>query len=70
MTLKLKFPHKTKYFKHFSIKQSDLEKTRKTLKNSGLDLLELWNTHDNNLCEIWHCVDTNKQTRIDIVLDK
>ena len=70
MTLKLKFPNKTKYIKHFSIKQSDLEKTRKTLKNSGLDLLELWNTQNNELCEIWQCVDTNKQARIDIVLDK
>ena len=67
MTLKLKFPNKTKYFKHFSIKQSDLEKTRNTLKNSGLDLLELWNTQINEHCEIWHCVDTNKQARIDII---
>ena len=66
MTLKLKFPQKTKYFKHFSIKQTDLEKTRKTLQDSGLDLLELWNTHDTNFCEIWHCVNTNQLTRIDI----
>ena len=66
MTLKLKFPNTTKYFKHFSIKQTDLEKIRKTLQDSGLDLLELWNTHDNNFCEIWHLLDTNQQTRIDI----
>ena len=70
MTLKLKFPNKTKYIKYFSIEQSDLEKTRKTLKNFGLDLLELWNTQDNEHYEIWHWLDTNKQARIDIVSDK
>ena len=66
MTLKLKFPNNTKHIKHFSIKQSDLEKTRNTLKNSGLALLELWNTSDNKRCEIWHCIITNNQARINI----
>ena len=66
MTLKLKFPNTTKYIKHLSIKKSDLEKTRNTLKTSGLDLLEIWNTSDNKRCEIWHCINTNNQARIDI----
>ena len=68
MTLKLKFPNKTNYFKHFSIKTSDLENTRKTLKTFGLDLLEIWTSEDNKYCEIWHSIGMNQHARIDINL--
>jgi len=67
MTLKLKFPNSTKYSKHFYIRQLDLEKIRKNFKSSGLNLLEMWSTQGDNICEIWHCVDTKKQTGIDII---
>ena len=69
MTLKLKFPNKTNYFKHFSIKKSDLENTRKTLKTSGLDLLEIWTSKDDEYCEIWDSTGTNLHARIDINSD-
>ena len=69
MTLEFKFPNKTNYFKHFTIKKSDLENTRKMLKTFGLDLLGIWTSKDNKYCEIWHSIDTNKHARININLD-
>ena len=69
MTLELKFPNKTNYFKHFSIKKSDLKKTRGTLKTFGLDLLEIWISKDDKYCEIWHSAVKNLHARIDINSD-